>query len=223
MELLEIIHVLTRGCEHNRFAGNRSNGKSRTTTGVTIKFREHYAGKVHTLVEGICGIHGVLTNHRVDYEQDFLRLNSIADITRLLHEFSIHTQTACGINDHHVMELRTRFSNAISCNLHRIASRGIKFTGHARVGRENGYARALAHNLQLGYRVWALQVRCHQDGGMPLPLEPLREFTRQRGFTGTLQTSQHNNGGTGLSHVNAASLPAQNGNKLFVYNLDDLL
>ena len=58
---------------------------------------------------------------------------------------------------------------------------------------------------------------------MPLPLEPLCEFTSQRGFTGTLQTSQHNNGGTGLRHVNAASLPTQNGNKLFVDNLDDLL
>ena len=58
---------------------------------------------------------------------------------------------------------------------------------------------------------------------MPLPLEPFSEFTRQRGFTGTLQTSQHNNGRTGLRHVNAASLSAQNGNKLFVDNLDDLL
>ena len=223
MELLEIIHVLTRGCEHNRFAGNRSHGKGRTTAGVTIEFREHHAGEVHALVESICGIHGVLTDHRINHEQDFLRLNSIADITRLLHEFSIHAQTACSINDHHVMELRTRFSNAISCNLHRIAGRGIKFTGHARVGRENGHARTLTHNLQLGHRVWALQIRCHQDGGMPLPLEPLCEFTRQRGFTGTLQTSQHNNGRAGLRHINTASLPAQNSNKLFVNNLDDLL
>ena len=186
MELLKIIQVLTRGCEHNRFAGNRSNGKGRTAAGVTIEFREHHAGEVHTLVEGICGIHGVLTDHRINHEQDFLRLNSIADITRLLHEFSIHTQTACSINDHHVMELRTRFSNAISCNLHRIAGRGIKFTGHARVRRENGHARTLTHNLQLGHRVRTLQIRCHQDRGMPLPLEPLCEFTRQRGFTGTL-------------------------------------
>ena len=58
---------------------------------------------------------------------------------------------------------------------------------------------------------------------MPLPLEPLCEFTRQRGFTGTLQTSQHNNGRAGLRHINTASLPAQNSNKLFVNNLDNLL
>ena len=58
---------------------------------------------------------------------------------------------------------------------------------------------------------------------MPLPLEPLCEFTRQRGFTGTLQTSQHNNGRAGLRHINTASLSTQNGNKLFVDNLDDLL
>ena len=223
MELLKVAHVLTRGGKHNRFAGHRSNRKRRTAAGVTIKLGKHHTGEVHALVEGVRGIHRILADHRINHEQHFLRLNSITNITCLLHELSIHTQAASSINNHHVMQLRTRLSHTISGHLHRVTGGGVELTSHTRVRRKNRYTRAFTHNLQLGHRIRALQIRCYQDWGVPLTLQPLRQLTRQRGFTGTLQTSEHNNGGAALRHIDTASLPTQNTHQLLIDDLHDLL
>lgn len=58
---------------------------------------------------------------------------------------------------------------------------------------------------------------------MPLVREPLTELARQGGLTGTLQTGQHDHGGTGFGQVDATGFATQNVLKFLVDDLDHLL
>ena len=223
MELLEVSDVLTSGREHNRLAGNRSHRQCRTTAGITIKLREDHAGEVHPLVEGVSSVHGVLTNHRIDDEQNFVRLNSVTDITCLLHELSVNTQTTRGIDDDHIVQLSASLSYAVTRHLHGVAGGYVKLAGHTGVRRVHGHARSLTDDLQLSHRVGALQVGCNQHRGVALALQPVSQFASQGGLTSTLQTRQHNDGRAALRHVDAAGRAAENIHQLLVHNLDDLL
>ena len=223
MELLKVSDVLTGGREHNRLAGHRSHRQRRTTAGVTIKLRQDHTGEVHALVEGVSGVHGVLTDHRVDDEQNFVRLNSVTNVACLLHELSVNTQTTRGIDNHHVVQLSASLSHTVTCHLHGIAGGHVKLAGHTGVRRVHGHARALTNDLQLGHRVGALQVGCDQHRGVALALQPVSQLASQGGLTGTLQTRQHDDGRAALRHVDAAGRTAEDAHQLLVHDLDNLL
>ena len=223
MELLKVSDVLTGGGEHNRLAGHRSHRQGRTTAGVAIQLGQDNTGEVHALVEGIGGVHGVLTDHRVDDEQNFVRLNGVADIACLLHELGVNTQTTRGIDNHHVVQLGASLGHTVTRHLHGVAGGHIKLAGHTGVRCVHGHTRALADDLQLGHRVGALQVGGNQHGGVTLALEPIGQLAGQGGLTGTLQTREHDDGRAALGHIDAAGRAAQDAHQLVVHDLDDLL
>jgi len=93
----------------------------------------------------------------------------------------------------------------------------------ARVGREDIDAGLPADDLQLGDGVGPLQVAGHQQRGVALGLEPHGELAGQRGLPGALQARQHDDGRPGLGVADQPGLPAEDGDKLLVDDLDDLL
>ena len=62
--------------EFDRFIDDRLDGKGGTATGITIRFRQHHAVEIRSVVERFGGIDGVLTGHGIDHEQDLVRLES---------------------------------------------------------------------------------------------------------------------------------------------------
>ena len=125
-------------------------------------------------------MHGVLADHRIDDEENFIGVDGITDVARLLHEVFVDCEAASRVDDHDVMELLFRVPDAISGDLHRIAD------AVARLRRVGSDARPLTDNLQLVDGVGALEVRSNEKRRVPLRLEVLRKLAGERGLSGAL-------------------------------------
>src|SRR5690606_1519151 len=81
----------------------------------------------------------------------------------------------------------------------------------------------LTHDLQLRDGVGTLKVGCDEQGRVPLLLEPLREFARERRLTRTLEPREHDDGRRLLRELELALLSAEDADELLVDDLHDLL
>ena len=90
VEDLEVLQTLASGSEQNRLAGHGCHGQRGAAAGVAIELGEHHAGEVHAFIECLGGLDRVLTDHRVDDEQDFIGLHGVTDIACLLHQLLVH-------------------------------------------------------------------------------------------------------------------------------------
>src|SRR5699024_8975240 len=120
----------------------------------------------------------VLTDHGVDDEKDFVRVNCVANIARLGHESFINAQSTCGVNDDDVMLRALGFFNTCLRNLNGIPRRSahlmvVCIDGGTSIGSKSRNACALTHDFKLLNRAWALQVTGHQHWSMPLARQVL--------------------------------------------------
>ena len=104
-------------------------------------------------------------DHRVDDEQNLVRLHGIADVASLLHQLLIHAETACGIDDHRVVKLLLGELHGVTGHLHRVAGglaggddRFAAIGLHALLRRVHRHAGAFADHLQLRHCVRTLQI-----------------------------------------------------------------
>ena len=231
VENLEILQTFASGSEQNRLAGNGGDRKRGTATGVAIKLRKHHAGEVHALIERLRRLHGILTDHRVDHEQDFVRLHGVANIASLLHQLFVNAETACGIDDDRVVQLLFGQRNSVTRHLHRIAggqtrgSNGFATVGlHALFRSVHGHACTFANHLQLRHCVRTLQIGRDQQRSVAGILQPVAEFACEGGFTSTLKTGEHDDGRRILRKIQrSVNASAKHGRQLFVDDLHDLL
>jgi hypothetical protein len=187
-------------------------------------FDKHDAGEVHALVEGERRVHGVLADHRVNNEQDFVGHDGAADLACLLHHVGVDAEAAGGVHDDDVVKLLAGFLNAGAGNLHRVPGRVVQFGGRgSRVGREDRHLGPLTHHLELGDSVGALQVTGHQHGAVALGLQPLGQLAGEGGLTRALEAGQHDDGGAVLGQADPAGFAAQDLHQFLVDDLDDLL
>ena len=231
VEDLEVLQPLAIGCEQDRLAGHGRHGQRGTAAGVAIELGQHHAGEIHTLVKGLGGLDGVLADHRVDDEQDLIRLHGIANVASLLHQLLVHAQTTGGIDDHRVVELLSGEFDGIAGHLHRVAG-GLARScdGLAAIGldallrRIDGHAGAFADHLQLRHRVRTLQIGRHQQRRVARLLEPVAELAGQRGLTGTLKAGEHDDRRRVLCEVQRTIDPlAEHVGELLVDDLHHLL
>ena len=231
VEDLEVLQTLASGSEQDRLAGHGRHGQRGTTTGVAIELGEHHAGEVHAFIECLGGLDRVLTDHRVDDEQDFIGLHGVTDIACLLHQLLVHAQATGGIDDHRVIKLLLGEFDGIACHLHRIA-RSLARSGHslaavglhALLGGVDGYAGTFADHLQLGHCVRTLQIGRHQQRCVAGVLEPVAKLAGQRGFTGTLKTCEHDDRRRVLGEVQrAVHALTEHVGKLLIDDLHHLL
>ena len=113
--------------------------------------------------------------------------------------------------------LRRASSMEVAGDLDRVAD------AVAGLGREDGYAGALAVDLELVDGVRALEVGGDQHRLLALLLEPERELRGQRGLAGALEAGQHDHRRRGLGVAQPAGLAAEDRDELLVDDLDDLL
>jgi hypothetical protein len=217
MEDLEILEFLPDRGEEDRAPGHSPDGQGSSTASVTVEFREDHTIESDALSELAGRGHGILTDHRVDDEEDVVWFDSGDHPGELSHEFLIDGKTAGSIDDHDVVELLYRESPGIPCNVHWITDPVPRLRG------VDGDPGLLTHDAQLVNRVGALQVRGYQEWRVTLATQMSTELASQGGLPRSLESRQHHHGGRGLRHAQRSSVTAQDLDELLVDDLDDLL
>ena len=143
-----------------------------------------------------------------------MRLYSCLDILQFFHQFLVNVQTTGGIDDDRIAGQVRRFFQRLPGNLNR---------RHLVPQREHRHANLLAQYLQLGNRSRTVYVGGHQQRALLLLFQVEGQLTHRRGFTGTLQTYQHDDGRRLIRHRQLGLGSAQELRQLFVNDLDNLL
>ena len=228
VEDVEVVELLAGRCKKNGLAGDLTDGQRGTTAGVAIELGEHDTGEVHAVTEGLGSLDGVLADHRVDDEEDFIWVHSVADIASLRHERFVDTEAAGGIDDDHVVLGALGFLDTGLGDGNRVAVGGAHLVlagvdGRAGVRREGGHAGALAHDLELLDRARTLEVTGHEHGRVSVLRQVLGELAGERRLTGTLKAGEHDDGGRVLRELEATRLAAEDLHEFLVDDLDHLL
>jgi hypothetical protein len=217
VERVEVVQLLAVGGEHDLTAGHVRDGERGTASGVAVELGEHHAVDADAVAEGLGGVDSVLTNHRVDDEQDLVRRDGVADVRGLLHHLDVDAEAAGGVDDDDVVDLRLRVVDGVLGDLDGVTHTVARLRGIHR------HARALGDDRELIHGVGALEVAGDEQGRVPLALEPEAQLSGEGGLTGALETGEHDHGRGVLGEAQAAGLAAQNGDQLIVDDLDELL
>ena len=105
MEQVEVGELLAGGGEHHGPARDRGDRQGGTTASVAVELGEDDAVVAHAVEEGLRRGDGVLADHRVDDEEDLVRLDGVADRGGLGHHLGVDAEAACGVDDDHVVQL----------------------------------------------------------------------------------------------------------------------
>ena len=184
------LHLLASTYKLDRLCNHRAYRQGSTATGVAVEFSQHHAVKVQTVVELLSRVHGVLTRHRVYHEQRLVGLYSLLQSSNLRHHLLVNSQTACGIDDDHIIIFLLRLADGIVGYLHHVLVVGLRIYGHAN---------RFAHHMQLLYGSRTIHVAGHQQRTLVLTLlQHLGQLTREGRLTRTLKTRHQHDGRTSL-------------------------
>ena len=139
MERLDLVELFAGADEFDGLAGHGLDGKRRAASCVAVELGEHDAGDVQILVEGLGCADGILTGHCVDHEQNFIGIDCGLDGLELVHERFVDVQTACGVEEDHVVAVPYGVGDGGFCNVDRVRLAHFK----------NGNAELSADDLQL--------------------------------------------------------------------------
>ena len=170
MERLEVVESLTRGGVDDRASGDGGDRERSAAAGVAVELGQHDTGEVDALLKCLRGVDRVLTDHRVDDEQDLVRIRRRADVGGLLHHLRVHAQASGGVDDHDVVLLAARDLDTVAGDSDRVADPVARLRGVDRRSRLAG------DDLQLVDGVRALKVGGDQQRSVALLLEQLREL-----------------------------------------------
>ena len=153
MEHVNGLHLLARTYKLDRFGDHSAYGESCTTTGIAVKFGQHHAVEVQTIVELLGCVDSILTRHGVNHEQCLVRTDRLLQGCYLVHHLLVNSQTACGIDDDHIIVLGLCLANSVVGNLNHILVVWL---------RVDGYAHTLAHHVELLDSSRTIDVTGHQ-------------------------------------------------------------
>ncbi|MMZ68804.1 hypothetical protein D1872_315400 [compost metagenome] len=94
MERFQRIDLLAESGELNRAPRHRFDRQRRTAAGIPVQLGEHNPGQFQLRIEAFGDIYRILTGHRIDHEQHFIRLRDLVDLTELLHQRLVDMQPA---------------------------------------------------------------------------------------------------------------------------------
>ncbi len=223
VEEFEVVQAFAGGRKHDRFAGHGRHGQCGTAAGIAVELGQDDAGEVDALVKCQRRVHGVLADHGIDYEQDFVGNDRPADLAGLFHHVRVDAEASGGVHDHDVVQGAAGLFDAGAGDGDGIAGGVLEFGGGAGVRSEHGHTGALADHLKLGHGVGALQVTGDEHRAVALGLEPLGELAGEGCLAGALQAREHDDGGAGLGEADPAGLAAEDLDEFLVDDLHDLL
>ena len=81
-------------------------------------FMPDYAVDSQRIIEALCYIDCVLTGHRIDYQQNLVRMDLRLDVLQLLHQLFVDVQASSSIQDDNVVAIVLGVFDCIFGNLH---------------------------------------------------------------------------------------------------------
>ena len=152
---------------------------------VAVELREDDAGEVQAIVEALRDLDRVLTDHRVDDEEDVLGLGLLLDVGELLHQLLVDRETAGGVVDDDVAAELPRLALRLRADVDRRRARDV----------EDRDVDALAEHLELLHRRRTLHVGSDEQRLLVLLLlEVARELRARRRLSGALEADHHDAG-----------------------------
>ena len=212
MERLERLELLAHADELDRAARDRLDRQRRTASGITVELRQDDAVDAQTLVEALGHVHGVLSRHGVDDEQDLVRLDVRLDVLQLLHEVLVDVQPSRRIDDHDVIEMRTCMIDCAPGNRH-----GIRALRHGK----DGDAELPAQHLKLLDGGGPIDVGRDKQRLLPLLLERKAELARRSRLARALKSRHQDDGRRHGRNIEAALRAAHELCEFLVNDLDD--
>ena len=154
IEHVECVHLLTDTDKLDRLLHHGADGQGSTTAGVAVQLGKHHTIEVEAIVEGLSGIHGILTRHGIDHKQGLMRMHGFFNLGNLVHHLLVNSQTASGIDDDYALVLGLGVLDGMLCNLHGIL---------VAVFAINLHFHLLAQDLQLVNSSRTIHVTSHQQ------------------------------------------------------------
>ena len=180
MELVDGIELLAGTHELDGLVHHRADGEGRTATGVTVELGQYHAVEVQAVVEFLGRVHGILTGHGIDHEEDFVGMDGLLDGGNLVHHFLVHGQTTGGIDDNQVVTFGLGLLDGVLGNLHGVFAVGLAVHGHVNL---------LGQYAQLFDGGRTIDVAGHEQRlAVLLRLEHAGQLAREGCLTRTLQT-----------------------------------
>ena len=183
MEELECIKLFSCTDELNGLASDVLDRQGSTASCITVHLREHDARDVEKVVERLCNVYGILTEHCVHYEKNLGRCGCFFNFYKLCHELFINVKTSGSINEHHIVSVFLCVFNARLGNLN-----GGDLSAH----RENGDVSSFTYDFELIDSCGSVDVAGNEQGRLALMLIIGSDLCGMRCFTRTLKTYHHN-------------------------------
>src|SRR3954451_2921084 len=133
MEALERVELLAGRRVEDRLAGDGLDRQGGAAAGIAIELRQHDAVEVGDLGEALRDVYGVLAGHRVDDEQDVVRLRSLADLGELLHQLLVDVEPAGGVDEEAGAAVRPRAVEGPLVDVDGVAAGALLVDGRARL------------------------------------------------------------------------------------------
>ena len=178
--------MLTFTDEPDGFTGDFLDGEGGAASGVAVELCHDEAMEVEFFVELDGGIDGVAPDHGVANEEDVFGFCFFGDFREFAHEDVVDGESPCGIEDDEIAPDFTGMGDAFLANIDGV---GV-ISGVDRDG--DGFA----EDLELFGGSGPIDVAGDEQGGcLVLFFEPEGEFCGGGGFTGALQSDEHDFGG----------------------------
>src|SRR3954465_7742569 len=215
VEALELVELLAHAGEQDRLAGDGLDAQRGAAAGVAVELAHQHAVELDRLGELLGDVHGVLAGHRVDDEQDVVRLDRPADVDEPLHELGVDVQAAGGVDDQDVLAVHLRLVERPARDVDRRAVGALLVDVGAARGTE-------LHELVDGRR--AVDVaRRHRDRRAVLGLQVAGELGARGRLARALEAGHEDHGRRPRRERDAHRGAAHQRRELLVDDLDDLL
>ena len=201
MERLDLIELFARADELDRLSGHCLDRQRRTASCIAVELREHHAVDVEIFVEGLRGVHRVLTGHRVDDEQNLVRLHRRLDCLELVHQRLVDMQPTCSVEENHVVSVPDGVGDGSLRNIDRVCLPHLK----------NGDIELRTDDLQLLDGSGTVNVTGDEQRFFVLLFEQPRQLCAVGRFAGALQAHQHHDGRRLGRHVDFLVVAAHEG------------
>ena len=214
MERLEILELLADARELDRLAGHRPQAQGGAAAGVAVELGQDGAGDVERLVEMRGHVHRLLAGGGVEHEQDFLRLDQVAQPDQFLHQRFVDLQPAGGVEDERVPFVGARRSRAPrgQCASTSVSPRCDK---HRQI-------ELLAERFELVHRRRPINVGRHEQRRAALLLEQAGQLAARGGLARAVQ-ADHQHAARVAAQAQTGVGRAEQFDQFVVDNFDDLL
>ena len=213
MERLEVLQLFADTGEFDRLAGDRFQTQRRAAARVAVQLGEDRPGDVERLIEMRRDVDGFLAGGGVQHEQDFLRLDQVAQTDEFLHERFVDLHAAGGVEDERVAVVRAGEVKRFTSDFQYVRFAALD---------EDWNLQFLAERFELIHRGGPINIRRDQQRRASLFFQQPGKFAAGGGFAGAVQADHHQARGI-AAQLQACILRTEQLDQFVVDEFDDLL